>query len=85
MTNMSKMQRVIMIVIGGVIVGWGFSAQNWWGAIGLLPLVSGFTGFCLMTTLTKGKCCPFTPKKSEQESSCCSGKDKPKAGGCCGK
>jgi hypothetical protein len=74
MKNMSKKQRSSMIVIGLGIIGWGIFASNWWGLVGLLPLVSGLLGFCVLCNFA-GKC--SLPKQGSE--------DKPKSGGsCCG-
>ena len=35
----------LLVCIG--IVGWGVYEQNWWGAIGIIPLFTAVTGLCL--------------------------------------
>lgn len=44
--NVGKIDRLIRIVVGLVIIAWGFSAHSWWGALGLLPLVTGIVSWC---------------------------------------
>lgn len=46
MCNMGKIDRIVRIVLGLLIVGWGVTAQNWWGAVGLIPLGTAAIGFC---------------------------------------
>ncbi|MEN8174513.1 MAG: DUF2892 domain-containing protein [Pseudomonadota bacterium] len=31
---------------GAALVGWGIYAQNWWGAIGLIPLMTAAVSWC---------------------------------------
>lgn len=44
--NVGTVDRAIRIVLGLAIVVWGYSAQSWLGAIGLVPLATGLLGWC---------------------------------------
>ncbi len=44
--NVGKTERRIRMIIGAGIVGAGIYYQNWWGAIGLVPLLTGVFGYC---------------------------------------
>lgn len=44
--NVGNIERAIRVIVGIVIVGWGVSTQNWWGAVGLVPLLTGLIGWC---------------------------------------
>jgi hypothetical protein len=44
--NLGKLDRTIRIVAGVAITAWGLYAQNWLGAIGLVPLATGLLGWC---------------------------------------
>ena len=44
--NVGKTERVIRVIVGLVIIAAGFTYQSWWGAIGLVPLLTGITGYC---------------------------------------
>jgi len=44
--NMGTVDRVIRVVIGVGLLAWGYSAQNWLGAIGLVPLFTAALGWC---------------------------------------
>ena len=44
--NVGTTDKVIRIVIGLAIIGWGISAQNWLGAIGVIPLITAIIGWC---------------------------------------
>ncbi|MEI6638700.1 MAG: DUF2892 domain-containing protein [Chlorobium sp.] len=49
--NIGKTDRVIRFLIGVVMLLAGFIAHSWWGAVGLVPLVTAITGFCPLYTL----------------------------------
>ncbi len=44
--NVGNADRIVRIVLGVLIIGWGLYAQNWLGAIGLVPLVTGLIRWC---------------------------------------
>jgi len=46
MCNEGKIDRIIRVVLGLAIIGWGVAAQNYWGAVGLVPLLTGAIGIC---------------------------------------
>ena len=56
--NEGKLDRTGRIVLGLVIIGLGFYYQSWWGAVGLLPLLTGLSGFCALYTLLGINTCP---------------------------
>jgi len=44
--NVGSTDRVIRIVLGVVIIAWGYFNQNWLGAFGLIPLATAFMRWC---------------------------------------
>ncbi|MCK5353708.1 MAG: DUF2892 domain-containing protein [Methyloprofundus sp.] len=46
MKNVGGIDRIIRIVVGLVVIGWGVYAQNWLGAIGIVPLLTGLIRWC---------------------------------------
>ena len=44
--NVGGADRVIRIILGLVIIGLGVIYQNWWGAIGIVPLATALIGWC---------------------------------------
>ena len=56
--NEGKLDRTVRIVLGLVIIGLGFYYQSWWGAVGLLHLLTGLSGFCALYTLLGINTCP---------------------------
>ena len=44
--NIGSTDKIIRILLGTAILGWGLLAQNWLGLIGLIPLGTAFIGTC---------------------------------------
>ncbi len=44
--NVGGIDRILRILVGLALIAWGFYAQNWLGAIGLVPLATGLIGWC---------------------------------------
>jgi hypothetical protein len=44
--NVGKTDRAIRMTAGVVIIGAGIYYQSWWGAIGAVPLIIGYTRWC---------------------------------------
>ena len=44
--NVGKMDSIIRIALGVIIIVIGIYFKSWWGAIGLIPLITGIVGWC---------------------------------------
>lgn len=44
--NMGKTDRIIRAVVGLALIAVGVIFNSWWGAIGLIPLVTAAIGWC---------------------------------------
>lgn len=44
--NVGKTDRMLRIIAGLAIIGWGLATQNIWGAIGIVPLLTGIIRWC---------------------------------------
>jgi len=44
--NIGANDRIIRIVLGLVIIGAGVYFQSWWGAVGLILVVTGLVRWC---------------------------------------
>ncbi len=44
--NVGAIDRIIRLVLGLVIIAWGVYAENWFGLIGIVPLVTGTLNWC---------------------------------------
>ncbi|PNK60421.1 DUF2892 domain-containing protein [Psychrobacter sp. FDAARGOS_221] len=50
-TNIGSTDKTLRIIAGIIIIGLGIYYGSWWGAVGLIPLVTGLTRFCPLYTL----------------------------------
>lgn len=46
--NVGSFDRVLRVVLGLAVIGWGVYAQSWWGLLGVPLLLSGLTGQCFL-------------------------------------
>lgn len=44
--NVGKMDQIVRIAAGVLIIGAGFYFQNWWGVTGIIPLLTGLFRWC---------------------------------------
>jgi hypothetical protein len=44
--NVGKTDRMIRIIAGVIIILAGVYFGSWWGAIGLIPILTGFIRWC---------------------------------------
>lgn len=44
--NVGNIDRLLRIVLGIIIFAVAYYYQSLWGIVGIIPLVSGITGFC---------------------------------------
>lgn len=44
--NVGSMDRMVRVVLGLAIIGVGLWSKSWWGAIGLVPLLTATLGWC---------------------------------------
>ncbi|MEI7694210.1 MAG: DUF2892 domain-containing protein [Chlorobium sp.] len=49
--NIGKTDRIIRIVTGILVIVAGVVAHSWWGAAGIIPLLTSTLGFCPLYTL----------------------------------
>lgn len=45
-TNVGSVDRIIRIILGIVIIAVGVNFQSWWGAIGIVPILTALIGWC---------------------------------------
>ena len=45
-TNVGGIDRIIRIVLGLAIIGFGITTGSWWGLLGLVPLATAAIGWC---------------------------------------
>jgi hypothetical protein len=44
--NVGTGDKIFRVIVGLGIIGAGVYFQSWWGAIGLVPLLTAMFGFC---------------------------------------
>jgi hypothetical protein len=44
--NMGKVDKMIRLILGVVIIALGIYFKSWWGLVGLLPLLTSLVSFC---------------------------------------
>lgn len=49
--NVGNIDRIARILLGVALIGCGFYSGNWWGAIGIIPLLTGIFGTCGLYSL----------------------------------
>jgi hypothetical protein len=49
--NVGSADKIIRIVLGVLILGWGIFAQSWLGLIGIVPLATGLMASCPVYSL----------------------------------
>ncbi|HUJ44780.1 MAG TPA: DUF2892 domain-containing protein [Opitutaceae bacterium] len=57
--NIGTVDRVVRVIVGFTIIGAGIYFRNWWGLLGLLPLLTAGIRFCpLYVPLGIATCTP---------------------------
>lgn len=44
--NVGGIDRILRIIVGVGVIGWGVMTNNWLGAIGAIPLFTALIGWC---------------------------------------
>ena len=44
--NVGKIDRIIRVLLGLIIIALGIYFNSWWGAIGVIPLLTAAIGWC---------------------------------------
>lgn len=55
--NIGTIDKVIRIILGLALIGWGVASGSWWGAIGIIPLGTALVGFCPLYPLVGMNTC----------------------------
>ena len=50
-SNVGRVERVIRVAAGLLLIGFGVGINSWWGWLGLLPLLTGIMGWCPVSSL----------------------------------
>lgn len=44
--NMGKGDKTVRMILGGIILALGLYFQSWWGAVGLIPIITSYISWC---------------------------------------
>ncbi len=44
--NVGKVDKTMRTILGIAIVGAGIYFESWWGAVGVIPLLTGYVEWC---------------------------------------
>ena len=44
--NMGSIDRILRGIVGVVVIAVGFYYNSWWGALGLIPLLTALVSWC---------------------------------------
>jgi hypothetical protein len=68
MKNEGNIDRILRVVVGLAILGWGAygwnntGVFNYWTLVGLVPLLTGLIGWCPLYSILGIKTCPVAKK-----------------------
>ncbi|MFN3871489.1 MAG: DUF2892 domain-containing protein [Ignavibacterium sp.] len=51
--NVGSIDKVVRIIIGAVLIIYAILSGNWWGLVGIVPLLTAFVGYCPVYSLIK--------------------------------
>lgn len=46
--NVGSFDAAARFTVGCLVLGWGLHYENWWGAAGLVPIITALSGYCLL-------------------------------------
>jgi hypothetical protein len=49
--NVGSADRIIRFILGAVIIVLGFYFKNWWGVVGIVPIITSVLSFCPVYSL----------------------------------
>jgi len=44
--NMGKLDRTLRIIVGLIVIAAGIYFESWWGALGLIPVLTSSLSWC---------------------------------------
>jgi hypothetical protein len=62
--NVGTIDRAARIILGLALLALAVFGGQWWGLIGVVPLVTAFMGFCPAYKLVGLNTCPVAPRKA---------------------
>lgn len=62
-TNVGSADKIIRVVIGLGLIGYGIYAKSWWGALGVIPLATALLNYCPLYSICGANTCSPKPSK----------------------
>ncbi len=59
MKNVGKVDRIIRVFVGLVILILLGLLESWWALVGLIPIITGIFGYCPLYSIFKLNTCEF--------------------------
>ena len=44
--NVGGIDRILRLIVGIALIAWGVMTNNWWGAVGIIPLFTAVVSWC---------------------------------------
>jgi Protein of unknown function (DUF2892) len=63
-TNVGTVDRALRVIAGLVLLALAVFGGQWWGWIGVVPLLTALVGFCPAYRLIGLSTCPVAPKQA---------------------
>ncbi len=63
--NVGKTDKIVRWIIGIVAIALGVYFKNWWGAVGLIPIVTASISLCPIYAIFGLSTCKIEEKKAE--------------------
>jgi hypothetical protein len=63
--NIGQTDKIVRIVIGVALIVTGVINQSWWGAVGIVPLLTAFIGYCPLYTVLKISTCESSSRNEK--------------------
>ena len=54
-SNLTQQEKILRMTFGIMVIGYGILHHNFWGMLGVLPLVSGIFAWCPFYAMDKNK------------------------------
>lgn len=62
MKNVGRIDRIVRISMGVVLLGLAITGQTAWGWLGAIPLATALMGWCPLYTLFGVRTCPLSQR-----------------------
>jgi hypothetical protein len=62
--NVCGIEKYARALLGVAVISAGLYFGSWWGAIGLIPLITAFVGYCPVTHALRLSSCPVSGSPS---------------------